>query len=245
MKRVLVTGANRGIGLEWVRQYVERGEQVFAGCRRPETADKLQALAAKYPDHLTVVALDVRSAESIAASYAQVSAQIEALDLLINNAAVYNAPEGDQPNMGDDDTPQMLGSLTFDAALAVLRVNTVAPMMITQQYVEMLKRGLSPAVVNLSSWMASLSGKTSGGAYYYSTSKAALNMVTRALAADLRRFGITVLSIDPGWVKTDMAGKDAELTPEESVAGMMALIDRLTPAHNGGFYEYSGVLHPW
>ncbi|MBC7871589.1 MAG: SDR family oxidoreductase [Chitinophagaceae bacterium] len=245
MKRILVTGANRGIGLEFTRQYLRRGDRVFAACRDPQRASELYTLQAKYVGQMTIVPLDVADQASIGASYRLVAQEVSALDVLINNAGVYNAPAAPgQPVIGDDDAPQTFGVLDFENALAVLRINAIAPAIMTQHYVGLLKGGDNPCVVNISSGMGSISD-SGGGSYYYGTSKAALNMISRKLAMDLRRTWITVVAMDPGWVQTDMGGESASLTPQTSVRAMVAFIDKLSPAQTGGFYDHSGKMQPW
>lgn len=227
MRRVLVTGASRGIGLEFVRQYLLRGDEVFAACRDPENADQLLEYES---DRLHVITLDVADERSIESSYAVVRAQTDALDVLINNAGV----------LLDDDE---LGSLTFDNLLYALRVNAVAPVLIAQRYLDLLQRGDDPKIVALTSEHGSITMKPDGGPYGYSASKAALNMFMRTLAFDLH--GITAFVLDPGWVRTDMGGHGAELSPARSVSGMIQIIDATTPYHTGHFFRWDGEEEPW
>lgn len=227
MRRVLVTGASRGIGLEFVRQFLERGDRVFAACRDPETADELHDMAS---EQLKLITLDVSNQHSIDSSYAVVRAQTDALDLLINNAGIEI--DGDE-----------LASLTFENLLRIFRINAVAPMLIAQRYLDLLRRGRSPKLVGITSEYGSLALKPDGGGYGYSASKAALNMFMRTLAFE--QHGITTVVVDPGWVQTDMGGAEASLTPEQSVAGMIAVIEAVGQEHNGGFYRWDGELMPW
>lgn len=227
MRRVLVTGASRGIGLEFVRQFLERGDRVFAACRDPENAHQLQAYAS---DRLHLITLDVADERSIESSYAVVRAQTDALDVLINNAGIMN----------DDDE---LGSLTFDNLLHILRINAVAPMLIAQRYLDLLRRGSTPKLVSLSSEHGAIALKPDGGPFGYSASKAALNMFMRTMAFEAQ--GVTTILVDPGWVQTDMGGAHASLTPDQSVEGLIAVIDAVGQEHNGGFYRWDGELMPW
>lgn len=227
MRRVLVTGASRGIGLEFVRQFLLRGDEVFAACRDPENADQLHEYES---ERLHVITLDVADERSIESSYAVVRAQTNALDLLINNAGV----------LVDDDE---LGSLTFENLLYTLRVNAVAPVLIAQRYLDLLQRGVDPKIVGITSEHGSLALKPDGGPYGYSASKAALNMFTRMLAFDLR--GITAFVLDPGWVRTDMGGRGAELSPARSVSGMIQIIDAVTSYEAGRFFRWDGEEEPW
>ena len=227
MRRVLVTGASRGIGFEFVRQFLARGDQVFAACRSPESAAQLLALKS---DRLHPVTLDVADEQSIESSYAAVRAQTDALDILINNAGV----------LIDDDE---LGGLTFESLLHILRVNAVAPILIAQRYLDLLQHGSDPKIIGITSEHGSIELKPDGGPYGYSASKAAHNMFMRTLAFDVR--GITACVIDPGWVRTDMGGGSASLAPERSVGGMMQVIDRLTQKDNGKFIRWDGHEMPW
>ncbi|HZP37633.1 MAG TPA: SDR family oxidoreductase [Methylomirabilota bacterium] len=238
VRRVLITGAGRGLGLAFTRRCLERGDEVFATCREPSRARDLDTLAEDYPDQLTVVALDVADAASIRAAHAAIRRRTRALDLLINNAGVYS-------RRGSADPTERLGTLRFDDALHVLRTNAVAPLMVTQQCLDLLEAGRGPRVVAISSEYGSVSENTDGFPYYYAASKAALNMMMRSLAADLRRRGIVAAILDPGWVRTDMGGRAAPLTPARSVAGMMRVIDGLTLRDSGRFYTWDGKPAPW
>jgi NAD(P)-dependent dehydrogenase (short-subunit alcohol dehydrogenase family) len=228
MRRVLITGASRGIGLEFARQFLARGDRVFAACRDPQNARQLHALPS---DRLHLISLDVADAASIDASYAAVRQQTDALDILINNAGII------------DDDNDVLGSLTFDVLMTLLRVNAAAPILIAQRYLELLQRGTDPQIIGITSEHGSIASKPDGGSYGYSASKAALNMFIRTLAFDVR--GITAYVIDPGWVRTDMGGRSASLSPERSVGGMMQIIDRATPRDAGKFFRWDGQEEPW
>jgi NAD(P)-dependent dehydrogenase (short-subunit alcohol dehydrogenase family) len=239
---VLVTGANRGIGLEFARQYVGRGEVVFAAVRNLAGAGDLEKLACDIPDRLHLLELDVAEEESIAASVEQVRSHVNYLDLLVNCAAIYNA---DGSGWGVDGAVQAFGNLSTDAALKVWRVNVVAPMLLTQVYYELLQGSLNPRVANISSSSGSLHEKTYGGEYYYGTSKAALNFVTRSLAADLISDGIIVIAFNPGWVQTDMGGRSAPLTAKDTAKAMVEVVDRLTPQQSSQFLNRDGTPHAW
>jgi NAD(P)-dependent dehydrogenase (short-subunit alcohol dehydrogenase family) len=228
MRHVLITGASRGIGLEFVRQFLARGDRVFAACRDPQNARLLHALAS---ERLHVIPLDAADEASIEASYAAVRAHTDALDVLINNAGIT------------DDDNDVLGSLTFDVLMTILRVNAAAPILIAQRYLDLLQRGSDAKIVGITSEHGSIASKPDGGPYGYSASKAALNMLIRTLAFDVR--GITAFVIDPGWVRTDMGGQSASLSPERSVGGMMQIIDRAAPRDKGKFFRWDGQEEAW
>jgi NAD(P)-dependent dehydrogenase (short-subunit alcohol dehydrogenase family) len=238
MQQILVTGANRGLGLEFTRQYLDRGEHVFAGCRQPAAASSLHALQARYPQRLSMVALDVADADVIQTLHQAVQSQTDRLDVLINNAGIYSSGGSDEPS-------ERLGKLSFADALMVLRVNAVGPLLVAQQCLELLRAGHHAKIVSISSGYGSVSGNSGSFPYYYSASKAALNMFMRSLAADAKRWGITTVLLDPGWVRTDMGGPSAPITPEKAVRNMIHLIDSLTLRHNGRFLNWQGHEQDW
>lgn len=231
MERILISGANRGIGLEFVRQHLQRDAMVYASARRPRQADELNALAGP---RLTVLPMDVSEAESIRAAVATVASSGDGLDLLINNAAIK--PPDDE---------QELATLDPDSMLQTLRVNSLGPLLLARECAPLLRRGTRPRIVNISSGLGSLTRKQSGGQYAYCSSKAALNMVTRGLAADLGPAGVVVCSLHPGWVRTEMGGWHAAITPADSVRAMLRLIEGLTPAQNGTYFDYEGHPVAW
>jgi NAD(P)-dependent dehydrogenase (short-subunit alcohol dehydrogenase family) len=238
MQHILVTGANRGLGLEFTRQYLERGEHVFAGCRRPAAAAALHVLQARYPQRLAMVTLDVADADAIQTLHQTIRSQTDSLEVLINNAGIYSSGGSDEPS-------ERLGRLTYEDALTVLGVNAVGPLLVAQQCLGLLRAGQHAKIINISSGYGSVSGNSAGFPYYYSASKAALNMFMRSLAADAKRWGITTVLLDPGWVRTDMGGPSAPMTPENAVHCMMRLIDSLTPRHNGRFLNWQGHEQDW
>ncbi|MBZ0299767.1 MAG: SDR family oxidoreductase [Anaerolineae bacterium] len=235
MQRILITGSNRGIGLELARQYAARGAQVFATCRDPQSADQLHALAQAHADRVHLVALDTGHPESIAEAASTIHAQTDGLDVLINNAAI-------NPR---DDRLRAFGQLEPDPILDVLRVNSIGPVLVTQAFADLLRRGNSARVVNISSGAGSLEQQANGCGYTYHASKAALNMFTRCLAGTLQADGIITIVLNPGWVKTDMGGPNATLEAEQSIRGILDVIDRLTIDDNGAFCQWDGKRLPW
>ncbi len=230
--RVLLTGANRGLGLEWVRQLAVRGETVFATCRQPEKAKALHDLQRRFPDNIKVFPLDVRSQASIAQAVNAVAAHTNALDVLINNAGILFEHEH-------------ITNLQAEHLKVSFQVNAIGPIMLAKQALTLLQRGKRPVVFNVSTMLASLTLKTFSGYYSYSASKAALNMLTRTLAAELRPQKVIVVAVHPGWVRTEMGGPGAPLSPEVSVQGMLRLLDSLTMRHSGRFWTWEGQEHPW
>lgn len=234
MPNILITGANRGIGLALVQGYLQRDAHVFAAVRHPQRATALQTLASAQPDRLTLLTLDVNDLPSIQAAADALRQQTDVIDILINNAAI-NPPDEDQT----------LEYIDFKTMVDVFRTNSAGPLMIVQQFLSFLRRSAAARVANISSEEGSISEKRSGGSYAYRTSKTALNMISRLLAHDLARYGIIVVPLDPGWVRTDMGGRYASLAPETSARGVMRVIDGLTQADSGRYLAYDGSEHAW
>jgi NAD(P)-dependent dehydrogenase (short-subunit alcohol dehydrogenase family) len=232
MQRVLVSGANRGIGLEFVHQLLGRGARVFAACRKPGQALKLTAAAGAHPGRLSVLPLELTSERSIVELARETAALTDALDLLVNNAGVLVSGE----RFGE------LVARTFAESFAI---NATGPLLLTQALAPLLARGTVPRVVNLSSDLGSLADTRAFQTPGYAMGKTALNMVTRLTAAELAPRGITVVSINPGWVRTDMGGARAPLDPATSVAAMLAVIDRLEAGDSGRFLDYAGAEIAW
>lgn len=233
MQTILITGANRGIGFELTRQLLKDDSQIFATCRAPAHADALNELARKHADRVTVLQMDVNDKASIDGALESVAGKIDALDLLINNAGI-----------GGDEAGRVLGKLTASEVGHVIETNAVAALIVTQAFRHLLKQGDNPRVVMISSGMGSLQ-RAGGSSYAYRMSKAAMNMAARVLAFDSAMSGITTVTMNPGWVQTDMGGPSASLMPEESGGALRALINRLTPADNGMFFQYDGSELPW
>jgi len=226
LNTVLITGASRGLGLEFTRSYATDGWRVHACCRNPDKAKDL----AKVGGEVAVHRLDVTDGLRVA-SLAREMAD-EPVDILINNAGVLHA--------GGE-----LGDIDYGAWVDELKVNTVAPARMVDRFVEHIAASERKLIVNISSGMGSIALTTSGDSIMYRSSKAGLNMVTKCLSNGLAARGITLVALSPGWVSTDMGGAGAELTPAQSVAKMRRLIDRLTPADSGRFYNHEGEERPW
>tara|TARA_Y100000588_G_scaffold831_1_gene1113 strand:- start:2093 stop:2794 length:702 start_codon:yes stop_codon:yes gene_type:complete len=226
---VVITGANRGIGLEFVSQYLADGWQVYGCCRRPESATQLAGLASN--SALSIHELDVGNPDSVEKLALALSEQ--SIDLLINNAGIYG---GERQSFGDIDYAQWA---------QVLEVNTLGPYRVSTALANQVGNSEQRLMVNVSSAMGSIERYTTGGHYIYRSSKAALNMVTVNLAHDLRSRGITVLSVHPGWVRTDMGGSSADISTQTSVAGLRQLIRNATIEDSGRFFSWDGSALPW
>jgi NAD(P)-dependent dehydrogenase (short-subunit alcohol dehydrogenase family) len=239
MPTVFITGANRGIGFAFASQYSAAGWRVIAACRRPERAGELEGLA-RNNENLRIEKLDVTDSESLARLAGNLKEQ--AIDVLINCAGIYSGAAG--RGVSEADESQTFGSMDAAAWDIVLRTNAIAPIMVTQALMPNIRLGKERKVVMISSMMGSIARDTSGS-IAYRTSKAALNMGMRNIAAALKEEKITVVSFHPGWVKTDMGGAEADITAEESAAGMRGIIAKLTLDQSGSFLGYDGAVWPW
>ncbi|MGR9046858.1 MAG: SDR family oxidoreductase [Gammaproteobacteria bacterium] len=231
MQTVLITGANRGLGLEFCRQYAASGWRVLACCRQPENAAGLNSLADRYST-IQIEKLDV-------SDFARIDALSERLsdirlEVLINNAGIY----GEIPGRG-------FGNLDYQAWMTTLLINTQAPVKMAEAFLAQLERSDKKLIVAISSLMGSMTDNTSGGSLLYRSSKAALNAAMKSLAIDLAPRSVGVLLLHPGWVRTDMGGKHALIDAEQSVTGMRRSIDGFTLDQTGRFVKYDGSLLPW
>ena len=231
MLSTLITGANRGLGLEFARQYLGDGWHVYSTCRNPATASELRRLAENSDDKLRILAMDVTDPPSIQAAATELDG--EAIDLLLNNAGVIG-PQG-----------QAIGNIDYKAWVQVFAINTMGPMRVSEAFVEHVARSNRKLIVTLTSGMGSITDNTSGGSILYRSSKAAVNMITRSLAIDLASRGITCVVVNPGWVQTDMGGPNATLEASESISALRRLIATLGPEQSGKFFNHTGREYPW
>lgn len=227
MPTVLITGASRGLGLEFTRQYAADGWSVIATCRNPLNVGELGRLSGD----IAVYSLDVLDPNSIARLAADLKGR--PVDVLINNAGIF----GPRGNQADD--------VEEKAWMDVMRTNVMAPLFVARALKPNLMAGTRKTLVNISSQMGSISKHAAGNEYIYRTSKAALNMTMACYADEVASDGMTVMMFHPGWVQTDMGGPTATLTPTESVTAMRKTIETLTPADNGTFKNYDGAPFPW
>lgn len=240
MPTVLITGANRGLGLEFARQYLVDGWQVIATCRNPDAATALRALDVQ-DNALRIEQFDVTDKRSISALTIALGAA--PLDLLINNAGVLSMDRHRYARSPDQG--QFFGTLDEMSWSHVLAINCIAPIMVSQALMPYLRRANTPKIAMISSRMGSISLQNTPGDIAYRTSKAALNAAARNMALTLTPENIPVAILYPGWVKTDMGGNEAPLFPQESVAGMRKVIANLTMAQSGSFLNYDGSSIAW
>jgi NAD(P)-dependent dehydrogenase (short-subunit alcohol dehydrogenase family) len=231
MATALITGANRGLGLEFCRQYAVDGWDVIACCRKPEQALDLDGFARQYTT-IQVKTLDVSELGQIDALSQQLADCH--IDVLINNAGVY----GDLQSGG-------FGQLDYQAWMNSLLINTLAPAKMAEAFLPQIKKSDKKLIVNISSLMGSIADNDGGGSILYRSSKAALNAAMKSLAIGLKDQSVGVLIFHPGWVKTDMGGPNALLNAELSVAGMRTLIEKFSLDQSGSFVKYDGTPMPW
>ena len=227
MPTVLITGANRGLGLEFARQYAADGWRIIATCRDPLKAQGLAPL----PGNIEVHTLDVTDNTQIQALAKTLKK--EPIDLLLNNAGIYGP------------RPAKLGGIDYAAWADVMRVNAMSPLKVSECFLDHIVAGDMKKIVTISSKMGSMGDNDAGGSYIYRSSKAALNAVMKCLSIDLKPRGISVAVMHPGWVRTDMGGPTGLIDADESVTGMRQVIDGLNLQKTGHFYNYDGTEIPW
>lgn len=231
MATVLITGANRGLGLEFCRQYAEQGWHVIACARNPDDAFDLNNLIIHHAN-IQVETLDVEKFKQIDALSQKLSGLT--IDVLINNAGIY----ADNKNNG-------FGHFDYQAWTESLLINTEAPAKMAEAFLPHIKKSDKKLIVAISSLMGSMADNDSGGSVFYRSSKAALNAVMKCLAIELKNQSVGVLIFHPGWVKTDMGGPNALINADQSVTGMRTLIENFSLDQSGSFIKYDGTPMPW
>ena len=222
----VITGANRGLGLEFAKQLLAEGHTIIAGVRNPEEMEF-------HHEQMTVYQLDVASSTSVETFAKDVKSSFSSIDVLVNNAGRM------------DGRWQSLGEVDPELSLDVLNVNTIGPLRVSQALWPLLKGEKPTKVANISSLMGSIDDCVSGRSYAYRTSKTGLNMITKILAVEGQPDKITVTSYHPGWAKTDMGGERAPVPASVSVQGLIGLIKQQTAERSGRFFEYTGEELPW
>lgn len=231
MLSVLITGSNRGLGLEWVRQYAEENWRVYATCRFPEQAQELEAISYNY-SNVSIHEMDVTRRDQLAA----VADAIEGpIDILVNNAGVYHERWG----------KDSLGNINYADWQDTFNVNTLGPMRVCEQFADYVAHSQCRMVVAISSHMGSIADISNPNDYAYRSSKAALNAAMKGLSVDFARRNIGILILHPGWVQTRMGGNSAPLTAQQSVTGMRELVSNFNVTQSGHFYRYDGSEIPW
>ena len=230
MTNVVITGANRGLGLGFVKNYLGKNVDVVSTTRDLKSSKELLTLKEKFPNNLEIFELDLLK-ESAGETLANFLGE-RPIDILINNAGVGS-------------TNQYFEAVSPKPWLEVLKVNLIAPLMITQSIINNVKKGSDKKIYFLSSQLGSIGDNASGGMYIYRSSKTGLNQVVKSLSVDLKPQGITVVSLHPGWVKTDMGGPNAPVSIDESIEGMTQVIHTTDIKDTGRFLNYDGKELPW
>ena len=225
---VIITGANRGIGLKFAEEYLKLGWYVIATCRDPSNASKLDQLV-KNSESLEIYPLEVSNTDQIHELVSKL--KNKPIDVLINNAGIHRSCT--------------LGSIDKQAWLESFAINSIAPYELTIHLLDNILQGSLKKVISITSKMGSIDDNTSGGSYIYRSSKTALNSIMRSLEHDLGHHGIATLTLHPGWVKTDMGGMGAWINVDESVAGMIKQIEKLNLSNAGRYVDYAGKKINW
>ncbi len=227
MPTVLITGAGRGLGFEFARQYAADGWRVFATHRNPSGADQLKTLEG----NLNLVVLDVTDYGAIDALAHNL--RRESIDVLLNNAGIYGP------------RPCPLGSIDYAAWEEVMQINVYSVLRVSEAFSDHVARSERKIIAALGSKMGSMTDNTSGGSYIYRSSKAALNSVMKSLSVDLAAKEIAVGVFHPGWVRTDIGGPSAQIDVDVSVKGIIKIIAGLNLERSGRFFSYGGTEIPW
>ncbi|MFX1255793.1 MAG: SDR family oxidoreductase [Promethearchaeota archaeon] len=234
--KILITGTNRGLGLEFVKQYLKRGEKVIATCREPDKAVELQNLENNYGNTLTILQLEVTDQKSRDEVYEKIKQKFGQIDLLINNAGIAS---------GGKKNSYVLGELHKEDIGKVFQVNAISPLLLSERFLDLVEKGDKPKIINITSALGSIGRKNMIFRYSYSASKSALNMFSKMMSLELKSKGIIVLALHPGHVKTDLGGVYAPLMPEESVNGMINVIDSLKLDDTGKYLDWQRNELPW
>jgi len=230
MSTIFISGANRGIGLELVRQYATAGWQVHASCRQPAQATALKHLSDTLSPHIQIHALEVTDSEQIQALAQQL--QGEALDILFNNAGIWSGHTS-------------FGEINSQDWLQAFHINSIAPLKMMEAFVTQVAASEHKIMANMSSKMGSIADNGSGSSYIYRSSKTALNSVVKSAALDLQARHICVLALHPGWVKTDMGGPNAEIDSLECVTQLRHILAHASLSDSGTFFDIDGSVIPW
>ena len=236
MPSMLVTGASRGLGLEMVRQFVGDGWRIYACCRTPDTATDLAALADDSAGAISLHTLDVSKPAQIAALADEFRGT--PIDMLVNNAGLLGCTI-------DDQAPATFGTIDYEAWLEVHEINTMSPLRVTEAFVDHVAQSDMKLLFFMSTHMGSITDLADGGLYSYRSSKAALNLLVKALSIDLAPRGVRTIAVHPGWVSTDMGSPAAPVTPPQSIAGIRRVVAGYGDGQTGRFYQYDGKELPW
>ena len=236
MATVFITGTNKGLGYEFVRQYLKLGYKVIATCRNIAHADNLNNLSSNFSDKLKLVEMDLNDVDSV--KNLSKTLKSDVIDIFISNAAT---------NLGyiSNKEKNVFGAIDEKIWIEVLKLNCVMPLMIAQQLKKNILQGVEKKIIFMSAKTASIEDNISGGMYMNRSTRTALNQVVKSLSIDLEKDHVNVLAMSPGWVKTDSGGKGALIDVKTSVDGMINVISKLTRESSGSFMDYKGEIIPW
>ena len=236
MATVFITGTNKGLGYEFVRQYLKLGYKVIATCRNIAHADNLNNLSSNFSDKLKLVEMDLNDVDSVKNLSKTLKSNV--IDIFISNAAT---------NLGyiSNKEKNVFGAIDEKIWIEVLKLNCVMPLMIAQQLKKNILQGVEKKIIFMSAKTASIEDNISGGMYMNRSTRTALNQVVKSLSIDLEKDHVNVLAMSPGWVKTDSGGKGALIDVKTSVDGMINVISKLTRESSGSFMDYKGEIIPW
>jgi len=236
MATVFITGTNKGLGYEFVRQYLKLGYKVIATCRNIASADNLNNLSLIFSDKLKLVEMDLNDVDSV--KNLSETLKNDVIDIFISNAAT---------NLGyiSNKEKNIFGAIDEKIWIEVLKLNCVMPLMLAQQLKKNILSGVEKKIIFMSAKTASIEDNSSGGMYMNRSTRTALNQVVKSLSIDLEKDNVNVLAMSPGWVKTDSGGKGALIDVKTSVAGMMNVISKLNRESSGSFMDYKGEIIPW
>lgn len=243
MKVALVTGAYKGLGYAWCKKLNNEGYEVILTARTVDKATEAARTLNAEGSHVHPYALDVTNEQELNQLAVWIQNQFGKLDLIINNAGVNPKDYTDKEKMAK---AFYLDYLDADELLEVIRINSIAPLLVVKHMRSLLKKSMQPLVINISSWLGSVSQLQFGGHYGYVGSKNLLNVLNKSMANELKQDGIICINVNPGWVQTDMGGARATFTSDESVSNIYHhIVSGIDIAQTGQFLNFDGAVHPW
>lgn len=243
MKIALVTGAYKGLGFEWCRQLGKIGYKVILTARNPASANTAAELLKHEGLDIYPMPLDVKNENQIEEIALWVFEHFGHIDLIVNNAGINPKDYADKTKMAK---AFYLEALDANEMLDIIHINSIAPLLIVKHFKKLLIKSDHPVVVNISSWLGSVSNLTFGGHYGYVESKNLLNILNKSMANELRQYKIICINVNPGWVKTDMGGQKAQFSPEQAVTNIITnIVLNATINDSGKFFNFDGSEHPW
>jgi NAD(P)-dependent dehydrogenase (short-subunit alcohol dehydrogenase family) len=243
MKIALVTGAYKGLGFEWCRQLGKQGYKVILTARELEKANEAAELLNEEDLVIYPKALEVTNEKQMEEIANWAKEMFGYIDLIVNNAGINPKDYTDKSRMAK---AFYLKDLDAKEMLDVLHINSIAPLLIVKHFRQLLAKSENPMVINISSWLGSVTNLTFGGHYGYVGSKNLLNVLNKSMANELKQDNITCINVNPGWVQTDMGGSKGQFTTEKAVLNIYKnIISKATLSESGKFLNYDGSEHPW